>query len=689
MKNKIKHFIIFFILFIIICPYSLLSSQDIDRASKLYAYNLMEKGVFHFNLNQYEAAIDYFTQTLRIYPSLLEAREWRAKSFYRAGQIENAREEYKRLISINPEDLRLMQQLDEIDFILGHPETFSFTPNYISSAIYPLKTFKNEILPISISLISKDKVAITDFYSGKVGFYSIDGKYLFSIPTGNERFGQPFDITSDNNGNFYITDYKDNFIYKYSSDFKQIGRFGGSGNSESSLYGPRGIVSDGNYNLYVVDRWNRKIKKFNNNGDYILSVENRVDGLYELDEPYDIAYINEIVYVTDSKRASIFAFDNYGTFIKEIKSPLIQIPRGISLSNNKKQIIIVDEKSGILFMNIETGKIEKVSDLSKIKGRFLSAVETYDGRILGINESIGGLFAFVEELVKSSGLFLNVLRSAVTNQEDGGGLISHLLSITDKLGRPVIDISVDDITIIERGIELGHPKAIGKFPNLEKDGVAITIVNELSNETKEKKDDIKKFLLDIAKKLRPEDSLQIININKDINKKNSFNSSPLECAYLFDQDEYTNIKNVIIGKGLIYGIGQALSVYNKSSVVIFITAGNTPEECFGDVTAGYIYNYSLANSIPIYTVVFGKDSQNDFLSRLASESGGNLINYYKSPEINKLIEIIKEKRKQYYIITYNTIIGNANEFRYKEAIIEITSNGMTSSTKVGYFDRLQ
>jgi hypothetical protein len=135
-----------------------------------------------------------------------------------------------------------------------------------------------------------------------------------------------------------------------------------------------------------------------------------------------------------------------------------------------------------------------------------------------------------------------------------------------------------------------------------------------------------------------------------------------------------------------FGIGRALSIYDRSSAVVFLTAGNT-NGSLGDVTAGDIYNYSLANDIPIYTVVFGKNSDNDFLSRLASESNGKLINYYKSPEINKIIDIIRDNRKKYYIITYETIVGNSNEFRYKEAIIEVTSNGMTGSTKVGYFDK--
>ncbi|MFW5799830.1 MAG: tetratricopeptide repeat protein, partial [Spirochaetota bacterium] len=124
MKKNIKRFIIFTIIFTLLCAFSLTFSQDIEKSSKFYAYKLMERGIFHFNLNQYEAAIDYFTQTLKVYPSLFPAREWRAKSFYRKGQIENAREEYKRLVSIHPDDIRLQNRLDEIDFILSHPETF-------------------------------------------------------------------------------------------------------------------------------------------------------------------------------------------------------------------------------------------------------------------------------------------------------------------------------------------------------------------------------------------------------------------------------------------------------------------------------------------------------------------------------------------------------------------------------------
>lgn len=686
-KKIIRILSLLSIIFIFIVFANTVSSQDIDRSKKFYAYNLMEKGIFHFNLNQFEAAIDYFTQSLKIYPSLYSAREWRAKSFYRTGQIENAREEYKRLISINPNDIRIRNQLDEIDFMLSHPETFDYEPNFIISAVYPLNKVLGDCIPVNISLISKNKVAVADFSSGKVGIYSIDGKYLYSLPKGNESFKQPFDITSDEDGNIYITDYKENIIYKYSKYMEKIAEFGGDDNSESSLYGPRGIVSDGRYNLYVIDRWNREIKKFSNNGDYILSVRNRVDGLYELFEPYDIEFHNEVVYITDTTSSSVFAFDNYGTFIKEYKDELISKPRGISLSHNKENLIIVDEENGILTLNIESGKVRKIAKLKDIKGRFLSAVETFDGRILGINESITGLFAFVDEIVKSSGLVMKILRSSM-NPDSEKTTISHLVSINDKLGRPYIDITKEDIWIKEQEIEMGHPAGLDMFPDLNKSGVAITIINELSTETEKRKDDIKRFIKNqIVDKLGPNDLLQIVNINDKIIMKNNVYSDPLESVYYFDEDKYMNIKEVEIGKGLIYGIGQALSIYEKSSVVIFITGGDVPDESLGDVSAGDIYNYSLANDLPIYTVVFGKHEPNDFLTRLASESNGRLINYYKSPEINKVIDIIYENRKQYYIITYNSILGNSNDFDYKEAIIEITSNGMTGSAKVGYFDK--
>ncbi len=686
MKNNLIRLALFFIIILFFCFQTFSFTQNINRSNKFYAYNLMEKGIFHFNLNQYESAIDYFTQTLKIYPSLFAAREWRAKSFYKTGQIENAREEYKRLISINPEDIRLKNQLDEIDFILSHPETFVYTPNYINSAIYPLQKSSRGSIPINISKISDNKIAIPDFESGKVGIYAIDGKHLYNIPQGNLRFEQPFDVTADNQGNIYISDYKDNYVYKYSTELKLISKFGGSGHSESSLYGPRGIVSDGRYNLYVIDRWNRKIKKFSNQGKYILSVENRVDGLYEIDEPYDITFLDEVIYVTDSAKASVFAFDNYGTFINEYKHHLFEKPRGISITKDKSKLIIVDEVNGALFMDVKTKKVVKVSDLSEVNGRFLKMVETYDGRLLGINESVSGIYAFVDELLKASGLKVDVIRSAVEST-NSSTLISHLVSINDKLGRPIIDISENNIWITEENIELGNPISIEPFPPKSNNGMSLIVVNEMSNEMKEKEEDIKIFLKDVVKKLTLKDSVQLININNKINIKNHFNSDPLEIIYLFNQDEYQNIKNVSIGKGLMFGIGRALSIYDRSSAVVFLTAGDTPNESLGDVTAGDIYNYSLANDIPIYTIVFGKNSENDFLSRLASESDGKLINYYKSPEINKITNIIRENRKKYYIITYETIVGNSNEFRYKEAIIEVTSNGMTGSTKVGYFDK--
>jgi len=87
------------------------------------------------------------------------------------------------------------------------------------------------------------------------------------------RMYYPRDVTVDSNGNIYVVEYYYHRIRKYDSAGNFVKTFGSYGrNANGRFYYPHKIDIDSNDNLYIADRY--RIQKFNANGSWMKSFPN-------------------------------------------------------------------------------------------------------------------------------------------------------------------------------------------------------------------------------------------------------------------------------------------------------------------------------------------------------------------------------------------------------------------------------
>ena len=90
-----------------------------------------------------------------------------------------------------------------------------------------------------------------------------------SLGSGDGEFNTPSGVAVDGSGNVYVADRQNARIQKFDSNGGFITKWGspGSGNGEfSNLFG---IAVDGSGNVYVTDPGNDRIQKFDSNGGFI------------------------------------------------------------------------------------------------------------------------------------------------------------------------------------------------------------------------------------------------------------------------------------------------------------------------------------------------------------------------------------------------------------------------------------
>lgn len=160
-----------------------------------------------------------------------------------------------------------------------------------------------------------------------------------SSGSGQGDFDNPFGITTDSNGNVYVTD-TDNFrvqVFNANGNFSD--EWGQQGNENEQFQMPLGIAfgqdGDGNNRLYVTDpdqsSDGRKLRKFRVNGTHEGNL-----GVSDFDQPVGVAVDGDNnIWVVDTN--SVFLFDEDGNLVTSWE------PDGTGSLNDPAGIAIFEE----------------------------------------------------------------------------------------------------------------------------------------------------------------------------------------------------------------------------------------------------------------------------------------------------------------------------------------------------------
>src|ERR1700722_17033798 len=131
-------------------------------------------------------------------------------------------------------------------------------------------------IPHSIRLDPSGNVWTTDAESSTILKFTPQGKQLMRIevgeqPTGRKsRFVGTSDIAFGPHGRLFITDgYGNARVLEYTSDGKRVRQWGTAGGGPGQFRLPHGITIDRDNIVYIADRENGRVQKFDLDGKYL------------------------------------------------------------------------------------------------------------------------------------------------------------------------------------------------------------------------------------------------------------------------------------------------------------------------------------------------------------------------------------------------------------------------------------
>ena len=152
------------------------------------------------------------------------------------------------------------------------------------------------------------------------------------------EFSNPKYVAVDSNGSVYVTDLGNKRVQKFNGDGEFLTEWGNSGSLPGEFNAPAGIAVYGE-NVYVVDRQLHRVQQFDLDGGFVneWGMHGSGDGEFLLPNGIDTG-INGSVYVVDTGNQRIQVFTPDGKYVSEFGSSGTQDdkflnPVGISVDN--------------------------------------------------------------------------------------------------------------------------------------------------------------------------------------------------------------------------------------------------------------------------------------------------------------------------------------------------------------------
>ncbi len=205
----------------------------------------------------------------------------------------------------------------------------------------------------------RKEIFVADTGNDRVVKLSADGKFMTQyggfgvafkddVEQQEECLDEPFDIAPGGFSNFYVSDQNNDRVCEFDAYRSFKGRvFPGKNERFEELDRPRGIVVDGENNIWVVDGRGDRILKVSPGGQKLFELGGFGWSAWKFKEPTQVAVDPEgRIFVCDRGNHRVGVFDKLGSFIREIHDHL-KNPVGVAVDPDGL-VAICDEGTGEL-----------------------------------------------------------------------------------------------------------------------------------------------------------------------------------------------------------------------------------------------------------------------------------------------------------------------------------------------------
>ena len=673
-KSKIKPITVFCLTLLLLFGLSLNSFSAADNFVKFEkAKELFIKGYYYFNEMKYLAAVEFFRKAVAEYPEYYTAREYLARSYKLAGFTDEALKEWEILSSSISNNVSITNKINTLKFRETQDIVIHDTMEFVFSNEYnPIDLGRYRFPgPADIAIDKAKSLYVTSFPSGKLVKLDINGQGISVFNLGMDSKFYGIDCRDNR---LCLSDFKLDKIHILDTDLKVISSFGSPGNDDGNFHGPEGVSFDKNGNIYVVDSGNYRVQKFDDKGNFIFKFGKMGEYEGQFANPSGVVVHNDQVYVTDAGNKRIACFDDSGNFIKNIVIEGMEKPRGIDIYN--EYLIVSDEKKGLFFygLNNENRVWFNSWDKKRSFSRLISAGTDIDGTLYCLDNKRESVLIFTPIQNRYNNLDIEVASADIS----GYPTVAFYLNIRNRRGKPVYGLKEENFRVVEDGANIAN-FSVDYFKDREKSASFVLCVDR-SIENSGYHNELSWISDFVLKKMKKNDSIKVLNFNKDIWTGNDFDWSRRRTINALQKKNYEQGK--CTGKALYNSISDLLLKDNRRGVIL-VTDGVISSDSFKQYTVKNIIEYARSHFIPIHIITFKERSPE--LEKIAAATGGGLYKASEADSLRMIYDKVKLSEEYRYVLVYSTYRIPSVKGWWAEVKMDVKQKGQTGVEWGGYF----
>ncbi|MFP4510607.1 MAG: hypothetical protein ACLFNQ_10795 [Spirochaetaceae bacterium] len=429
------------------------TDPDVDSDERDVNFDELQAGEeFAFGVRAYhegffEDAIQNFLRSLSLQPDEDLTREWLGRAYYRVGLEQAARDEWNSIASRGNASEYLQNRLDRLELdgqVL--PDAAAREPYIYSRSIAGtrggLSLFRR---PSSVYPLMTGGYLVVSFASHEITILDVNGNRIGRWAGGVTGFDAPFDITRSGD-RYFLSEFGADRVSVLNEAGVRVAQFGRSGSGDGELLGPQFIEADGQGYVYVSDWGNRRIVKFDEAGEYILSFGPATEGFDGVARVTGVLVHDGRVFVGDSSNRSVHVFDESGNFIETLGEDRLGEVEGLSLYGPSELLVSTGTELQILDVDLDT--VRPLSDFQGGAERVVHAVRDANGEIVGVDFDSSRLHVLTERPSLYSGLQVYIER--VDAQDWPATLVD--IRVEDRSGDPVVGLRSENFIATEGGV---------------------------------------------------------------------------------------------------------------------------------------------------------------------------------------------------------------------------------------------
>jgi sugar lactone lactonase YvrE len=651
-------------------------STDFDLFKARKQFKL---GWTYYQIGKYQLAIESFNKALAAKPKFSPARVWLGKSYFQAGYVENAVEEWQTAVDLGLDDNLLRERLNTLLATRGSRPEFDIIEDYAYfNSIAGHRMAKGAFVkPASFLVTPANEIFAAGFLSRSVAGFDINGRVVASFGPGLTGFERPFGICRDAAGNFFVSDFGRDRIYKFSAGFKKLLEFGLSGITNAAFAGPEGLAVDRNGQLLVVDNGNDRVQRFSADGEFLASFGTKGSGRSELYRPSGVCLdADGNIFVSDFGNHRIQKFDEDGNWLETIGENVLAGPRGLKI--RKDLLIAADGPNGLFFYDLRERFWWKKSFWNGGEFRFANAVDIAFSPVNDILYAAdfdrNTIDMFMPAPFKYSDLVVDVKKLST------GGYPGMALFVTvaAKNNKPLSGLTADNFAVWEDGVRVPAVSLDRSFA--EKNSIVF-----LSDKSR----NMEPFDLEIGNAAdyilnarRDADRIKVIDVNEKVWTGLDWDTSRLRVLDKLREERFT--EDVNLGLGLYQAVSETAPINNRKAVVLFTAGVFDPDLAFRDHTFDTVLNYCRNNLVPVFIVAFTEENR-VLLERLAAATGGEYYYYFENQKrLKNVYGAIDGQTPRQYILLYQTSRGTAQQ-KWRDVRVDVSVRDLSGRDTTGYF----